>query len=85
MASRRKQIEREMAKTGDPVIRMQLQSLLDKRGQQHEKMTRRVEEALGGWTRDAIARMPAGAWLALILMIVLLVMLVVFLIAESGV
>ena len=85
MASRRKEIEREIVKTTDPVIRAQLQNLLDKKGQRHEKMTRRVEEALGSWTRDELARMPAGAWLVLILIVVVLIMLIVFLILESGV
>jgi hypothetical protein len=85
MTSRRKEIEREIAKTTDPVIRAQLQNLLDKKGQRHERMIGRVEEALGSWTRDELARMPARAWLVLILIVIAVLMLIVFLILESGV
>ncbi len=84
MTSRRKELEREIAKTGDPVIRAQLQNLLDKKGQQKEKMIRRVEGVIDSWTREKLSRMPPVAWLALILIIIAVIMLIVFVIAESG-
>lgn len=85
MASRRRKIEREIAKAADPVIKAQLRMLLDGRGHRHERMIRRIEETLGSWTREELARMPAGAWLAVILMVIAVLMLVVFLFLESGV
>ena len=85
MANRRKELEREIAKTGDPVIRAQLQNLLDKKGHRKEKIIRSLEEALGSWTRRKLAHLPAGTPLVLILIVVVLIMLIVFLILESGV
>lgn len=84
MASRRKELEREIAKTEDPVIRMQLRNLLKKRGQRQEKIIRRIEEALDSSMRQELGRLPAGAPLVLILIALTIIMLVIFLIMESG-
>lgn len=85
MTSRKKELEREIAKTRDPVIRSQLQNLLDRKGQRQERLIRRIEEALTTWTRRELAHLPAGTPLVLILIVVALIMLIVFLILESGV
>lgn len=84
MTSKRKELEREIAKIEDPVIRMQLVNLLDKKGQQQERMIRRVEEALVSSMGQKLARLPAGTPLALMLMVLAIIMLVILLILESG-
>ena len=83
MASRRKELEREIAKTGDPVIRAQLQNLLKKKGQRQGGLLRRVEGALDTWTRQELAHLPAGTPLVFILIVLALIMLIVFLILEG--
>jgi len=84
MTSRRKEIEREIARTEDPVIRMQLRELLNKSGQQQETIIRRVEEALVSLSRQATGRLPERAPLVLLLIVITIILLIVFLILEGG-
>lgn len=85
MTSRKKELEQEIAKTTDPAIRAQLQSLLDKKGQKPERMLKRIEGALDTWTRQGLDRLPAGTPLVVILIAIAVIMLIVFLILESRV
>lgn len=84
MTSKRKELEREIARVEDPVIRMQLMNLLNRKGQQQEKMIRRVEEALVSSMGQKLARWPAGTPLVLVLMVLAIIMLVILLIFDSG-
>ena len=85
MTSRRKQLEREIARTKDPVIRMQLRELLaSEERQQEEKGIRRIEENLDSLLRNAIARLPGQALLVLVVLVITLILFIIFLIAESG-
>ncbi len=83
MTSRRKQLEREIARTDDPVMQMQLRELLNKEGQRQDRRLRRAEEALDSLLRQAIDRMPDGALLVLIFMVITIILLIVFLLLES--
>jgi len=83
MASRRKKLRREMAKTNNPAIRMQLQELLDKKSQGQSRGIRRVEDALDSLLRQAIDRLPDGAARVLMYVLVTIILLVIFILLES--
>jgi len=82
--SRRKQLEREIAKTDDPVIRMQLREPLTKKGQRQEKLIRRIEEALDSLLRQAIGRLHDQAPFVLIVIVITIILFIVFMVLESG-
>ena len=85
MASRRKQLEREIARTEDPVIQMQLRELLASEERQQEgNGIRRIEESLDSLLRNAINRLPGQALLVLVILVITLILFIIFLIAESG-
>ncbi len=84
MTSRRKQLEQEIAKTDNPVVRMQLRELLDNKGQRQEKVIRRIEEALDSLLRRAIGRLPDQAPLVLVVLVIIVILFVIFMILESG-
>jgi hypothetical protein len=85
MASRRKQLEREIARTEDPVMQMQLRELLaSEERQQEENGLRRIEESLDSLLRHAIGRLPGQALLVLVVLVITLILFIIFLIAESG-
>ena len=85
MTSRRKQLEREIARTDDPVIRMQLRQLLTKKGRRNENMIVRIDEALDSLLRQAIDRLPDKAPLVMIVIVITLILFIIFLVLESGV
>ncbi len=82
MASRRKQLKEQIAKTKNPVIRMQLQELLNKKGQQHKKGIKRVDDALDSVLRRVINKLPASAPRVLMLVFVTIILLIIFMILE---
>ncbi len=84
MTSRRRQLEQEIAKTDDPVIRMQLRELLTKEGQRQEKLIRRIEEALDSLLRQAIDRLPDRAPFVLIIIVITIILFIIFTVLESG-
>jgi len=83
MASRRKKLREQMAKTNNPAIRMQLQELLDKKSHGQSRGIRRVEDALDSLSREAIDRLPDGAARVLVYVLVTIVLLVIFIVLES--
>ncbi|MFH1716391.1 MAG: hypothetical protein ABIF19_03500 [Planctomycetota bacterium] len=83
MASRRKKLRQEMAKTNNPAIRMQLQELLDKKSQGQSRGIRRAEDALDSLLRQAIDRLPDGAARVLMYVLVTIILLVIFIVLES--
>ncbi|TKJ36471.1 MAG: hypothetical protein CEE38_11700 [Planctomycetes bacterium B3_Pla] len=83
MTSKKKQIEREIARAQDPVIRMQLRALLNKKGRPKEKTIRKVENALDSLLRQSISGLPDRALLVLIFILVTIIMLIIFVILEG--
>ncbi len=83
MASRKKKLRQQMAKTKNPAIRMQLQELLDKKSHWKTNPVKRVEETLDSLSREAIERLPDGAARILVYILVTIVLLVVFIVLES--
>ncbi len=84
MTSRRKQLEQEIARTDDPVIRMQLRELLTKKGQPQEKLIQRIEEALDSLLRQAIDRLPDQTPFVLIVIVFTIILFIIFMVLESG-
>ncbi|MGB2862291.1 MAG: hypothetical protein WBC05_03110 [Sedimentisphaerales bacterium] len=82
MASRRKQLKEQITRTQDPVIRMQLQELLNKKRQRHNKGIRRVEDALDSVLRRTINKLPASAPRVLMLVLVTIILFIIFMILE---
>jgi len=82
MASRRRQLKEQIARTQNPVIRMQLQELLNKKGQQHKKGIKRVEDALDSVLRRVINKLPASAPRVLMLVLVTIILFIIFMILE---
>jgi len=82
MASRRRQLKEQIAKTQNPVIRMQLKELLDKRGQQHNKGIRKVEDALDSSLRRAMNKLPDSAPRVFMLVLITILLFIIFMILE---
>ena len=82
MASRRRQLKEQITRTQDPLIRMQLQELLNKKGQRHKKGIKRVEDALDSVLRRAINKLPASAPRVLMLVLVTIILLIIFMVLE---
>ena len=82
MASRRKQIKEQIARTKDPVIRMQLEQLLNKKGQRRKKGIKRVEDALDSVLRRVINKLPASAPRVLMLVLITVILFIIFMILE---
>ncbi len=82
MTSRRKQLKEQIAKTQNPVIRMQLQELLNKKGQQHKKGIKRIDDALDSILRRVINKLPASAPRVLMLVFVTIILFIIFMVLE---
>jgi hypothetical protein len=63
---------------------MQLRELLTKKGQQQEKLIRRIEEALDSLLRQAIDRLPGQAPFVLIIIVITIILFIIFVVLESG-
>lgn len=83
MASRKKKLRQQMAKTNNPAIKMQLQELLDKKSHRQSGLIRKMEEALNSFPRRMLERLPDGAERVLIYILITIVLLVVFIVLES--
>ena len=82
MASRRKQLKEQITRTQDPVIRMQLQELLNKKGQRHNKGIRKVEEVLDSVLRQTINKLPSSALRVLMLVLITIILFIIFMVLE---
>lgn len=82
MASRKKKLRQQIAKTSNPAIKMQLQEMLGKKSNRRNGPIRRVEDALDSLSREAIERLPDGAARILVYVLVTIVLLVLFIILE---
>ena len=84
MASRRKQLKEQITRTQDPVIRMQLQELLNKKGQRHNKGIKRFEDVLDSVLRQAINKLPASALRVLMLVLITIILFIIFMVLECS-
>ena len=82
MASRRRPLKKQIAKTQNPVIRMQLQELLNHKGQQHKKGIKRIDDALDSILRQVINRLPTSALHVLMFVFFTIIMFIIFMILE---
>jgi hypothetical protein len=61
---------------------MQLQELLNKKGQQHKKGIKRIDDALDSIFRRVINRLPASALHVLMFVFITIIMFIIFMILE---
>jgi len=83
MTSRRSQLKEQITKTKDPLIRMQLQELLNKKGQRRNKGIRKIEESLDSVLRQTINKLPPSALRVLMLVLITIILFIIFIILES--
>jgi hypothetical protein len=83
MASRKKKLRQQMAKTSNPAIKMQMEELLHKKSHRQSGPIRRMEEALDSLPCRILERLPDGAERVLIYILITIVLLVVFIVLES--
>jgi len=81
MPSRKEQIERQMAQTRDPLVRMQLGALLNTR-QHRGSILRKTEDAFDSLLGPTISQWPPGVLGALFLLVLTVVVFVIVVIAE---
>lgn len=84
MTSRRSQLKQQITRTQDPVIRMQLEQLLNKKGIRHYKGIRKIEEPIDSVLRQMINRLPASTLRVLILILATIILFIIFIMLESG-
>ena len=85
MASRRRQLKQQIAKTEDPVIRMQLQELLNRKKQRRNKGIRKIEEIFDSMSRQAINELPSSALRVLLLVLITIILFIIFIVLDSRV
>jgi hypothetical protein len=83
MASRRSQIKKQISKTQDPVIRMQLQDLLNRKRQRRNKGIRKIEEIFDSASRQAIDKLSSSALRVLMLILITIILFIIFIVLES--
>jgi len=82
MTSRRKQLKEQITRTQDPVIRMQLQELLNKKRQIRNKGIRKIEEPLDSVSRQVVDKLPASALRVLMLILITIILFIIFMVLE---
>jgi hypothetical protein len=82
MASRRSQLKEQITKTQDPVIRIQLQDLLNRKRQRHNKGIRKIEEIFDSVSRRAINKLPASALRVLMFVLITIILFIIFMVLE---
>ncbi len=83
MASRRRQIKEQITKTQDPMIRMQLQELLNRKRQQRDKGIRKIEDIFDSVSRQAINKLSSSALRVLMLILITIILFIIFIVLES--
>jgi hypothetical protein len=84
MASRRSQIKQQIARTEDPLIRMQLQELLNRKRQRRNKGIRKIEEFFDSVSRQAVNKLSSSALRVLMLILITIIFFIIFMILESS-
>jgi len=80
--SRRRELKEQITRTQDPVIRMQLQELLDKKRRWRNKGIRKIEEPLDSVLRRAIEKLPASSLRVLMLVLITILLFIIFMLLE---
>jgi cobalamin biosynthesis Mg chelatase CobN len=80
--SRRRELKEQITRTQDPVIRMQLQELLDKKRQQRNKGIRKIEERLDSVLRRPIDKLPPSGLHVLMLVLITILLFIIFMLLE---
>jgi hypothetical protein len=81
MVSRRK-LKGQIGRTKDPVVKMQLQMLLNEGRRRQGKKIKKVEGALDSLLRQAIGRLPDRAPHVLIAILGIIILFVIFMTLE---
>lgn len=79
--TRRRKLEEETARTKDPIVRKQLQELLDKREQRQDKTIKDAKEIGVSLLREIDEAAPVISTVAVIMWIGVAIVLVVFFLA----
>ncbi len=82
MSSRTEQIKEQMARTQDPLVRMQLGALVNTEHQHRGSIIRKVEDAFDSLLGPTIKQWPAGVPGVLFLIVLTIVLLVIFVVLE---
>jgi hypothetical protein len=72
----------QITKIQDPVIRMQLQELLNKKRQRRNKGIRKIEEPLDSVLRQTIDKLPPSALHVLMLVMITIILFIIFMLLE---
>jgi len=83
MTSRRSQIKKQITRTQDPVIRMQLQELLNRKRQRRNKGIRKIEEIFDSVSRQAVNKLSSSALRVLMLILITIILFIIFIVLES--
>jgi len=82
MSSRREQLKEQMARTRDPLVRMQLGTLLNAKQPHRSSIFRRIEDAFDSLLGPAISQWPAGVPKVLFLIVLILIVFAIVVILE---
>ena len=82
MPGRKKQLKEQIARTQDPLVRIQLGWLLSKKGRHRVGIMRRVENVFDSLAGPAISRWAPGVPLILFTIVLTIIGLIIFLVLE---
>ena len=82
MPSRREQIKEQMARTQDPLVRIQLGALLNTKQQRRGSILRKIEDAFDSLLGPTIKQWPAGVPGVLFLIVLAIVVFIIVVILE---
>ena len=82
MPSRKEQLKEQMARTQDPLVRMQLGALLNTKQQRRNSIFSKIEDVLDSLLGPTIKQWPAGVPGVLFLIVLAIVVFVIVVIVE---
>ena len=82
MPSRKEQIKRQMAQAQDPLVRMQLDALLNAGRQRRGGILRKIEDAFDSLLGPRISQWPPGALGVVFLLVLTIVLFAIIVILE---
>lgn len=82
MPSRKEQIKEQMARASDPLIRMQLGTLLNAEQPHRSGIFRKIEDAFDSLLGPVISQWPTGVPKALFLILLILIIFALIVILE---
>jgi len=84
MATRRSQIKKQISMTEDPVIRMQLQELLNRKRQRRNKGIRKIEDIFDSLSRQTINKLSSTALRVLLLILITIILFIIYIVLDSS-